>query len=620
VWITSREQFAADYPHMQALMEQTPGQATVALPFIVNGQVTGGLSLSYLTPNEFVAEDRDLLLALARQCAGALERARLYIEEQRARQLLEERVRLQSLITELGQEAVARFNLPDLMDKTVSLLARALNIEYTRIMEFLPEEGSLLVKAGVGWREDIIGQAKVSADLETQAGYALLSAQPVVVVDLPTERRFSSPLLEGYPIISGLNVVIPGHAHPWGILSLHSTRQRVFTSDDIYFVQSVANILAAALERARLDALLEAEHQRLANILATVPGIIWENQHLEDQAEMKLVFISGYVETMLGYTVEEALAEPRFWFRIFHPDDAQATADAFYQIRRSGGSGVVHFRAVHKDGRVLYVQALMTTVLQEGNPVGKRGVMMDVSERQRLMEAQSRYTALLHRSNEELQQFAYVASHDLQEPLRMVTSYMQLLENRYSDRLDETAHEFIAYAVDGALRMKNLLTALLTYSRVDSVEKPFERFDSGVAMNTALANLALQIEESRARITYDALPVIRGDVSQMTRVFQNLISNGIKFQREGNIPQIHIGVQRRGDEWEFWVRDNGIGVAPESLERIFIIFKRLHTQDKYPGTGIGLAICKKIIERHGGRIRAKSTPDQGTTIYFTLPC
>jgi PAS domain S-box-containing protein len=619
IWITSRDQFLADYPHMQALLEQTPSQATAALPLMVNGRIIGGLGLSFLTPNPFVSQDRELLFALARQCAGALERARLYIEEQRARQLLEERVRLQSMITELGQEAVARFNMSDLMEKTVTMLARGLNVEYVRVMEFLPEEDCLLVKAGVGWREGVIGLAKVSAGKETQAGYSLLSGQPVIIDDLSTETRFSSPLLADYPIVSGINVVIPGHAQPWGILSLHSSQQRVFTSDDLYFVQSVANILAAALERARLDIMLEAEHQRLANILATVPGIIWENQHLDEQTEMKLVFISGYVETMLGYTVEEALAEPHFWFKIFHPDDAEKTADAFYKVRRSRGSGVVNFRAVHKNGEILFIQALMTTILQDGKPTGKRGVMMDVSERQQLMDAQSHYMALLQRSNEELRQFAYVASHDLQEPLRMVASYLQLLEMRYADQLDETAHEFIAYAVNGAVRMKELLTALLDYSRVDREEKSFESFDSGTALNTALANLSLQIEESSVQITHDELPVIRGDRSQITRIFQNLISNGIKFQPEGNTPKIHIGVERQEQGWEFSVRDNGIGIDPTFLDRIFIIFKRLHTQAQYPGTGIGLAICKKIVERHGGRIWANSRLGLGTSIYFIIP-
>jgi PAS domain S-box-containing protein len=372
-------------------------------------------------------------------------------------------------------------------------------------------------------------------------------------------------------------------------------------------------------ERFQLNTMLEDERQRLSNIIATVPGVIWENSHVDEREEMKLVFISAYVETMLGYTVQEALAEPHFWFKIFHPDDAQKTAEAFNKVRRSRGSGVINFRAIHKNGRVIDVQALMITILKDEKPIGKRGVMMDVSERQRLIEAQARYATMLRRSNEELQQFAYVASHDLQEPLRMVTSYLQLIESRYADKLDSDAHEFIGYAVDGAARMKALINDLLAYSRVEGGEKIFEEFDSQLALNKALTNLSLKVEDSHTIITYDHMPLIKADRTQITQLFQNLFSNAIKFQRPGNAPHIHVGVQRVNSEWQFSVEDNGIGIAPAYLDRIFVIFQRLHKKSEYPGTGIGLAICKKVVERHGGRIWVESTPGEGTIFYFTLP-
>ncbi len=395
---------------------------------------------------------------------------------------------------------------------------------------------------------------------------------------------------------------------------------RIYPSlDDVaVFTVDVTQRKQEEAERAQLDAMLELERQRLENIMATVPGVIWENQHTEDLEEMQLVFISAYVETMLGYTVDEALSEPHFWLRIFHPEDAAATFDAFYKVLKSGGSGIVNFRAIHKNGRVIDVQALMITILKDDKPVGKRGVMMDVSERQRLVKAQTRYATMLKRSNEELQQFAYVASHDLQEPLRMVTSYLQIIESRYADKLDDDAREFIGYAVDGATRMKALITDLLAYSRVEGGEKIFEEFDSQLALNKALANLSLVIEDSKAIITADAMPRIKADSMQISQLFQNLIGNAIKFQKE-TVPRIHIGVERKKDEWQFAVRDNGIGIAPQYLERIFVIFQRLHKKGEYPGTGIGLAICKKVVERHGGRIWVESTVGEGTTFFFTIP-
>ena len=227
-------------------------------------------------------------------------------------------------------------------------------------------------------------------------------------------------------------------------------------------------------------------------------------------------------------------------------------------------------------------------------------------------------TLELRRSNEDLEQFAYVASHDLQEPLRMITNYLQLLRQRYKDKLDAGADDFIGFALDGSKRMHQLIHDLLTYSRVGTHGKEFVPTDCAQALANALANLRVAIEESRAEITHDPLPTVKGDEVQLMQLFQNLIGNAVKFRGEA-VPKIHLGVQRSGAEWEFSVRDNGIGIAPEDFQRIFVVFQRLHSREKYPGTGIGLSVCKKIVERHGGRIWVESKPGQGTTFHFTLP-
>jgi len=225
--------------------------------------------------------------------------------------------------------------------------------------------------------------------------------------------------------------------------------------------------------------------------------------------------------------------------------------------------------------------------------------------------------SLLENSNQELEHFAYVASHDLQEPLRMVSSFLQLLQRRYSAQLDDKANRYIAQAVAGSVRMKGLINDLLSYSRVGASHE-LALVDCNAVLQHVLATLNGPIEETDALVTYDPLPKVVADEGQLGQVFQNLIGNAIKFQREEPL-KVHIGVEEDALEWVFRVVDNGIGIDQAYVERIFVIFQRLHTREEYPGTGIGLAICKKIVERQGGRIWLTSEVGKGTTFYFSLP-
>lgn len=239
-------------------------------------------------------------------------------------------------------------------------------------------------------------------------------------------------------------------------------------------------------------------------------------------------------------------------------------------------------------------------------------------ERSRGREELSRRAEELARSNADLEQFAYVASHDLQEPLRMVGSYMQLISERYSDSLDETGERYIHYAVDGANRMQSLVRDLLSFSRVGSRAEEMVLTDLDEVLAQALANFQMAIKESGAVISHEHLPKVNGDAAQLTQLLQNLVGNAIKF-RGDHQPEVLIRAERRPEEWLLSVKDNGVGFDPKYAERIFVIFKRLHGRDEYAGTGIGLAISKRIVERHGGRIWAESEPEKGTTIFFTLP-
>ncbi|HEY6839306.1 MAG TPA: ATP-binding protein [Geobacteraceae bacterium] len=245
-------------------------------------------------------------------------------------------------------------------------------------------------------------------------------------------------------------------------------------------------------------------------------------------------------------------------------------------------------------------------------------IYREASKRKSADEAMAERSRELARSNADLEQFAYAVSHDLREPLRMIRVFLELLGKRYEGKLDADADDFIAFAADGAARMQKQIADLLDYSRVGSSGIELSPLESGVALERALGDLRLALEESGAVVTHDLLPRVLADESQLVRLFQNLIGNAIKFR--GNEPlTVHVGAAEREGVWVFSVRDNGIGIASEHFEKIFLLFKRIYSPSEYPGTGIGLAICKKIVEQHGGRIWVESEPGQGATFYFTLP-
>lgn len=241
--------------------------------------------------------------------------------------------------------------------------------------------------------------------------------------------------------------------------------------------------------------------------------------------------------------------------------------------------------------------------------------MVDLSASQANLKQKAEQLA---HSNSELEQFAYVASHDLQEPLRMVSSYTQMLAKRYKDKLDGDAEEFIGYVLDGAARMRQLIQDLLTYSRVGTAQAPLEPTDVAQVLAITLGDLEFTIQANGVKVTHDPLPTVVANDGQMKQLLQNLLVNAIKFHGE-RAPAIHIGAERKGADWLFSVRDNGIGIAPEYAERIFVMFQRLHSGGEYPGTGIGLSICKKIVDRFGGRIWVESEPGNGSAFYFTIP-
>ena len=334
----------------------------------------------------------------------------------------------------------------------------------------------------------------------------------------------------------------------------------------------------------------------------------------------EIVLLNVRAEKEFGYSRDELIGQkvkniiPEGFAERLIADGTRSAAEALAQQIGTG----IELIGRRKDGSEFPIE-LMLSPLESAEGILVTAAIRDISVRQKAEKHLVKTVGELKRSNDELQQFAYVSSHDLQEPLRMVSSYTQLLAKRYKGRLDSDADEFIAFAVDGCNRMQGLIQDLLTYSRAGTNGKELHEISGEDALRVALTNLRPTIEQSGAVVTHDSLPAVTTDAPQLTQVFQNLIGNAIKY-RGHEVPQVHVSATNNGgDEWIFSVRDNGLGIDPQYFERIFIIFQRLHGREEFEGTGIGLAICKKILERLGGRIWVESQPEKGSTFYFALP-
>jgi PAS domain S-box-containing protein len=318
-------------------------------------------------------------------------------------------------------------------------------------------------------------------------------------------------------------------------------------------------------------------------------------------------------QKVLGYSREELLSKP--FVEFVHPEDRAETARVMDQLRSGHDLARFQNRYRCRNGTYRYFDWTCPAPL-----IGEHvlySAARDITDLVQIDRERLRLNDELTRSNADLEQFAYVASHDLQEPLRAVAGCVQIIQKRFKGKLDSSADELIGHAVDGATRMQNLIGDLLEYSRISRKGGAFVHTDLNVALEQALKNLEISLHETDALVTHDSLPTVVADRGQMTRLFQNLLSNALKF-RGASKPIIHVSAEHKDKAWRVSVRDNGIGIQKEYLERVFILFQRLHTRTEYPGTGIGLAICKRIVERHDGRITVESEPGVGSTFSFTL--
>ena len=371
---------------------------------------------------------------------------------------------------------------------------------------------------------------------------------------------------------------------------------------------------AEIIRHRQTEAALRAREHQFRTLAAMAPVGIFQTD-----SSGRCTFANAHWCRLTGLSPEQALGSG--WQTAIHRDDLPAVQHAWEEATLTGQPFTLEYRYSTAAGPPNWVLGSAAPLADEqGHITGHIGTAMDISEHKTSEEKLHALVHELNLSNKELEQFAYVASHDLREPLRMVHTYVQLLERRYASKLDDDARRFIGFAKDGAKRIDRLILDLLEYSRVGRMSKTPAPVDLAAVLNDVLDNLVIAIEESNADIQVTpGLPVVMGDDSELQRLLQNLLGNALKYRAPERIPAIRIDWQRRPESLEITVQDNGIGIAPDSYERVFMLFHRLHSQDEYEGTGIGLALCKKIVEHHGGNIWVKSTVGEGSIFGFTLP-
>lgn len=451
---------------------------------------------------------------------------------------------------------------------------------------------------------------------------------PAVQAVLGREGIFEGRDYRGVPVIAALH---PVPASPWFMVArrdmdevfapLKERQRQVMAMIGVLLFGAVAAIGMAwrhqrvrfYREKAEAAEALRETNDYLSSLIthANAPIIVWDPQ-------FRITRFNHAFEVLTGRSEQEVTGQTLDI--LFPPESVAASMERIRKTASGERWEAVEIPILNLDGTVRTVLWNSATLFKADGktPAATIAQGTDITERKRVQQHLAETMENLRVSNRDLEQFAYIASHDLQEPLRMVANYLQLIERRYKDRLDQDGLDFIGYAVDGAVRMQQLIDSLLEYSRLQTRKKPFETVALDLVLSRVLRDLEGRIFESGAKITSGALPEVNGDPVQLGLVFQNFISNALKF-RTVNSPEVHIAAEGFADHWKITVCDNGIGIDPEHHQRIFKIFQRLHSRAEYPGTGIGLAICRRIIERHGGETGVESEAGKGSTFWFTLP-
>ena len=570
----------------------------VAVPLISRNEVIGTLHFRSSDADAYSESCLDLAERIASQIAGALANSLLYAKQMETQAVLEETLRFehrlvqeQTLFAEIGRIISSSMDIDDVYEDFANQVQQLITFDRISLAHFYKEDDTLVnaYVSGLEAEGRRVGERFSIAD--TPAEDAIYTAQTLLVQGSADVLKARYPSMVFHNMRSVVMAPLIFKNEVIGLLNVRSLKENAYGQRDIDMLTQVARQIAPAIA----NTLLYAQQSRLATFPMHNP-----NPVIEANLDGTIAYSNPIARQRFPNLQDMG---PR------HP--IMAEIDEIIEELTSGGA--FHSREIDVGDetyqqRIVYIPAINQIRIYSN----------DITPRKRAQEKLARQADELARSNAELQEFAYVASHDLQEPLRVISGFVQLLSDRYGGELDETADEFIGYVVDGTERMKILINDLLEYSRVGTRGRPLEPVESSSALENAMANLRVAISEANAKVTHDRMPKVQGDINQLSQLFQNLISNGMKFHGDKR-PEIHISSVQVGESYVMSVSDNGIGIDPQHNERIFGMFKRLHGRGEYPGTGIGLAICSKIVERHQGKIWVESELGNGATFSFTLP-
>jgi PAS domain S-box-containing protein len=520
---------------------------------------------------------------------------------------------------------------PDsILEHTLDFYLRAIeNLHYGMICSALRLKGNKLYNWSSPSLSEKFRNAMDGIEIAENAGScgtAAFRKEKVVVTDIENDPLWKGAkeyaMEEGvkaswsFPILDSYNKVM-------GTLAIYYRKIKSPTPEEEYTLDRAKNLLMVILENRLSMEAVKHSNQSYDMVAMATNDAIWDWD-----LETDTVFRTGKgLKMLFGYDLEESLSDDKFWHKRIHPDDLPGVLTKQKEILDNPSEiyWEDEYRFLKKNGQWAYVHDKGYIIRDErGKAFRLLGATRDITERKEnealLLELNNRLKQRadeLAASNVELERFAYIASHDMQEPLRMITSFLQLFKKKYEDQIDETAEQYIHFAVDGADRMKKLILDLLQYSRVGSNKEHFEKINTNDLLNEVVNVFLTAVEENKGMIIVDKLPDIKANRTQMFQLFQNLVGNALKYRSE-TPPVIHISGEEETNHYRFVVRDNGIGIKPVFFEKIFILFQRLHHKNEYSGTGIGLAICKKIIDRHQGKIWVESEPGKGSSFYFTI--